>query len=286
MMGAQFTRQAFDLIRISLYLGEPSDDLPPQRGASGLSDAIRALKLSALGRLDEARAECEQFHSQKHLWEQRGLQVLVMLLEASVQCGDVELAETLVGQLASLTGRVHGNYPVVSYGRLLGEAAMMLGDVVQARSSYEQALRICELVRFRPEVALLHLDLAELLVEQHPEEQTGIGAHLDHAIDELRSMGMQPGFERALRLAERIGQRKAGTKASGGVRVDGGLTAREREVAELVAAGQTNREIAEMLVISEGTAEVHVKHILNKLGFRSRAQIAAWVAERGGLAMR
>ena len=95
--------------------------------------------------------------------------------------------------------------------------------------------------------------------------------------------GWQGSMIGMLLLAERIGQRKAGTKANGGVLVESGLTARESEVAELVATGQTNREIAEMLVISEGTAEVHVKHILNKLGFRSRAQIAAWVAERGGL---
>ena len=59
------------------------------------------------------------------------------------------------------------------------------------------------------------------------------------------------------------------------------LTAREREVAVLVARGQTNREIAAMLVISERTADAHVQNILNKLGVNSRAQIAAWATERG-----
>jgi non-specific serine/threonine protein kinase len=43
----------------------------------------------------------------------------------------------------------------------------------------------------------------------------------------------------------------------------------------------TNRAIAEALVITEGTAGIHVTHILDKLGFRSRAQVAAWVVERG-----
>jgi non-specific serine/threonine protein kinase len=57
------------------------------------------------------------------------------------------------------------------------------------------------------------------------------------------------------------------------------LTAREREVAALVAGGRTNREIAAALVISERTADAHVQNILNKLGFSSRAQIAAWTAE-------
>jgi predicted ATPase/DNA-binding CsgD family transcriptional regulator len=56
------------------------------------------------------------------------------------------------------------------------------------------------------------------------------------------------------------------------------LTERELQVAELVAKGMTDREIAAELVISQRTAESHVQHILTKLGFRSRAQIAAWVA--------
>ena len=55
------------------------------------------------------------------------------------------------------------------------------------------------------------------------------------------------------------------------------LTRREREVADLVAQGLTNREIAGRLFISERTAESHVEQIRGKLGFRSRAQIAAWV---------
>ena len=53
------------------------------------------------------------------------------------------------------------------------------------------------------------------------------------------------------------------------------LTAREREVAALVAKGLTNREIAERLVISKRTADAHVDHILTKLGLTSRAQVTA-----------
>jgi DNA-binding NarL/FixJ family response regulator len=51
---------------------------------------------------------------------------------------------------------------------------------------------------------------------------------------------------------------------------------RQREVAELVARGLTNREIAARLVIEERSAEGHVERIRDRLGFRSRAQIAAW----------
>ena len=61
----------------------------------------------------------------------------------------------------------------------------------------------------------------------------------------------------------------------------GGLTRREGDVAGLIAAGRSNREIARELVISEGTVEVHVKHILSKLAFRSRSQVAVWASQHG-----
>lgn len=59
------------------------------------------------------------------------------------------------------------------------------------------------------------------------------------------------------------------------------LTRRERQVAHLVSKGMTNRAIASELVISQRTAQGHVEHILAKLGFNSRSQIAAWIAEQG-----
>jgi non-specific serine/threonine protein kinase len=59
------------------------------------------------------------------------------------------------------------------------------------------------------------------------------------------------------------------------------LSAREREVVELIARGLSNREIAERLVIAPRTAEAHVSHILVKLGLRSRAQVAIWAMEHG-----
>ncbi|MFF1946309.1 protein kinase [Rhodococcus qingshengii] len=62
------------------------------------------------------------------------------------------------------------------------------------------------------------------------------------------------------------------------------LTKREQQVAHLVAEGLTNKAIAGRLVISPRTAQGHVEHVLTKLGFSSRAQIAAWVADRRGQA--
>ena len=49
----------------------------------------------------------------------------------------------------------------------------------------------------------------------------------------------------------------------------------------LIAQGLTNREIAAGLVVTERTAATHIEHILNKLGLRSRAQVAVWAAEQG-----
>lgn len=60
------------------------------------------------------------------------------------------------------------------------------------------------------------------------------------------------------------------------------LTAREREIAALVARGLSNRGIAEELVISPATVARHVTNILTKLGFGSRAQVAAWAVEQLG----
>jgi DNA-binding NarL/FixJ family response regulator len=59
----------------------------------------------------------------------------------------------------------------------------------------------------------------------------------------------------------------------------GGLTAREHEVARLLAAGQTNREIADALVLGERTIETHVSNILGKLALGSRREVARWFAE-------
>jgi predicted ATPase/DNA-binding CsgD family transcriptional regulator len=60
-----------------------------------------------------------------------------------------------------------------------------------------------------------------------------------------------------------------------------GLTARERDVARLVAQGLSNRQVADALVITERTAESHLGHVFTKLGLRSRTQLAVWAIEYG-----
>ena len=64
-------------------------------------------------------------------------------------------------------------------------------------------------------------------------------------------------------------------------RQTGPLTRRERQVAGLVAQGLTDRQIAESLVITEGTVGVHLNNIFTKLDLHTRAQLAVWAAEHG-----
>jgi non-specific serine/threonine protein kinase len=77
----------------------------------------------------------------------------------------------------------------------------------------------------------------------------------------------------------------AATPSPPGAIVDaalGPLTRREWDVARLITQGLSNREVGKTLAISERTVDAHVQHILNKLGFHSRTQVAAWVAVSRG----
>ena len=127
---------------------------------------------------------------------------------------------------------------------------------------------------------MTHLRLAELLPEGGDDHaQSKALKHLDVAIPELQDMHMQPGLERGLALRETLTPGAARQPARQSA--SNTLTAREREIASLVADGLSNRDIAEKLVISEGTVEVHMKHILGKLSFSSRAQVAGCFARQG-----
>jgi non-specific serine/threonine protein kinase len=82
-------------------------------------------------------------------------------------------------------------------------------------------------------------------------------------------------------IEEALGDEAPPAAAPRGDGAGGPLTRRELEVAALVAEGLSNREIAARLTITERTSEGHVAHILDRLGFRTRVQIAAWATERG-----
>lgn len=99
----------------------------------------------------------------------------------------------------------------------------------------------------------------------------------EHKFEAARQQGESLGFEDALAYALEEQARPTPLSTDQGT----GLTKRELQVAGLVAEGLTNKSIAARLVISQRTARGHVEHILTKLGFTSRAQIAAWAAEQG-----
>ena len=96
--------------------------------------------------------------------------------------------------------------------------------------------------------------LTSLIAAERAFHAFGATRRRDEAVRELR------------RLGHRVRRAAAGE--------DGPLTAREREIAELVAAGRTNREVAEQLVLSERTIEAHLRNVYAKLGVRSRVELA------------
>ena len=101
-----------------------------------------------------------------------------------------------------------------------------------------------------------------------------IGAAED-ARTRFEAIGAQLGIRRAQAMLRHLGVRLPRQEHGAGV-----LSPREIEVADLVAEGLSNPAIARRLYLSWPTVASHVTHILAKLGFSSRAQIAAWAARR------
>jgi non-specific serine/threonine protein kinase len=96
----------------------------------------------------------------------------------------------------------------------------------------------------------------------------------DQAFDAAWAAGQDVSASEALKEIERFVARVSGDMPPTHTAAPFGLTRRESEVAELLAQGLSNREIAQALVLSERTVETHVTHLLGKLGVRSRAQAA------------
>jgi DNA-binding CsgD family transcriptional regulator len=121
---------------------------------------------------------------------------------------------------------------------------------------------------------------------------SGPGGEVTHLLNVVMDAGEPSPRKTRPSEADRLAQNRQREVASGVLRIFGvapeqsrgrreeELTEREAEVAELMARGFTNAAIAGQLNVSSATVSSHVAHILAKLGFRSRAQVAAWTVAR------
>jgi hypothetical protein len=150
---------------------------------------------------------------------------LADLLETAVLLEDVESVRLLVPWLEDAPPFGAGAWQTF-VPRQLAMAALLLGQRDEALAHARHALEVAEQLRFRPEVALAHLLLAELLDQALSDQQSAVSppptasggeekltadrlkaeslAHLDFAIAEFRAMKMQPSLERALRHREQL----------------------------------------------------------------------------------
>jgi len=186
--------------RLAYYLGEPLDLF--EKTVSFTTDrgnkATKALLLAWMSRFAEAEELFREFDGIESIDDESAGIFVQVFAEVSVLAGEKDAAAALAGRLAPFAGNLSTSYGT-SFGRLLGDASVLLGEPDQARGYYGQAIEVCEKVRFRPELALTRLSLAELLLDHHAEEHDAAIEHLDFAIGEFQDMKMQPALERALR---------------------------------------------------------------------------------------
>lgn len=192
----------------------------------------------------------------------------------------------------------------------LAFARWLEGDTDRATAAAEEALHLSGGLDERTGIALClelfawisasrrELERSALLQgaalgvwESIPRQLPGpLREHADRCSQQMeRALGRER-FDRLVEEGRRLDRRSAVSTALGteetaddaatpATRGAADLTPREAEVARLVARGMTDREIAAELFIAQRTAESHVQHVLTKLGFKSRTQIAAWAAQ-------
>ena len=200
---------------------------------------------------------------------------LSLLAMAALDGGDPEKAEGLARETLRLHVALGDQGSVTA-------AVELLAWVAVARSDHERAAALLGVLRAR-----LHLHRPPLEVpavrdgaERRARAEEATAQALGRRRFDVRSReGEALPDDAALQFAleDVLVQRRAPDEAEQ-------LTPRELGVAELVGRGLSNRDIGTDLGISERTAQGHVQNILRKLGFTSRTQVAAWVAERNARA--
>jgi DNA-binding CsgD family transcriptional regulator len=246
----------------------------PFRGARPLS---RALVLLDTGRAAEAGAEYHHLDPLPGLRPPWFLATVAFAMRMLVAVGVEHRADVAALRLAlepERGGHVTGRGGTAVYlgpvELYLGMAARALGQRDDAVADLTAAAEIADRAGARPHAVEARCELGRALLERAgPGDLDAATVVLGAAAEAARALGMTPFEDLIRRLLDAVG---------GGGRT--GLTARERQVAELVAKGLSNRGIADALVISERTAQNHVQHVLTKLGFSTRSQIAAWVVSR------
>jgi ATP/maltotriose-dependent transcriptional regulator MalT len=188
-------------------------------------------------------------------------------LRAYLARGDIDAAETWADRVgAVLTARaIPGTLPAIAHGQ--GLVLLARGDVAAAGRALESASASWRARRRFWEGTWARLDLASAAARAR---RPGAAAVL---LAEVRADASSVGAAVLTAAADQLAQSFGAGRPAEPWHP---LSAREFEVAQLVAAGLTNRQIAEQLVLAPKTISAHVTHILTKLGAARRAEIAAW----------
>ncbi|WP_028924107.1 ATP-binding protein [Pseudonocardia acaciae] len=164
----------------------------------------------------------------------------------------------------------------ITYGSAhlpLGIAAAAIGRTDTAIDHFRAAVAANDVAGLHPFAATARHELAAALRSRgEPGDAPEAREHARRAAALAERLGMAPLLTRARELADQLAQRPAWHA----------LTARQREIASLVARGRSNRQIASELHISRRTAENHVRNIMAALGAANRVQVATWMSQGTG----
>jgi len=125
-------------------------------------------------------------------------------LESAIAVEHRRWAERVLTRFSNSRVKTSGVYLTTCVPRHLGAASTLLERYDDARDHYNEAIRVCTEMPFRPELALSRFQLAELQFEHFPEERTEALKLLEFAITEFEEMKMKPSLKRALELKDRL----------------------------------------------------------------------------------